>query len=47
MVNGKSVKMQLTGKYTKTRTLSANEKRAIKEMILAYEVLQAENYWKQ
>jgi hypothetical protein len=42
MVNGKSVKMQLTGKYTRTRTLSVNEKRAIKEMILAYEVLQAE-----
>lgn len=43
MVNGKSVKMQLTGKYSKTRTLSANEKKAIKEMILAYEVLRTEH----
>lgn len=43
MVNGKSVKMQLSGKYTKTRTVSANEVKAIKEMIMAYEVLEAED----
>lgn len=43
MVNGTSVKMQLTGKYTKTRTVSAKEIKAIKEMIMAYEVLLAEN----
>lgn len=42
MVNGRSVKMQLRGKYTKTRTVSANEIKAIKEMILAYEVLLSE-----
>ena len=42
MVNGKSVKMQLRGKYTKTRKVSTNEIKAIKEMIMAYEVLQAE-----
>lgn len=42
MVKGKSVKMQLTGKYTKTRTVSANEIKAINEMIMAYEVLDAE-----
>jgi len=42
MVNGKSVKMQLRGKYTKTRTVSVNEIKAIREMILAYEVLLAE-----
>ena len=42
MVDGKSVKMQLTGKYNKTRTVSTNEIKAIREMILAYEVLQAE-----
>ena len=43
MVNGKSIKMQLRGKYTKTRTVSANEIKAIREMILAYEVLLAEH----
>lgn len=43
MVNGKSVKMQLRGKYTKTRTVSANEIKAIREMIMAYEVLLAEH----
>ena len=42
MVNGKSVKMQLSGKYTKTRKVSTNEIKAIKEMIMAYEVLQSE-----
>lgn len=42
MVKGKSVKMQLTGKYTKTRTVSTNEIKAINEMIMAYEVLKAE-----
>jgi hypothetical protein len=34
--------MQLRGKYTKTRKVSTNEIKAIKEMIMAYEVLQAE-----
>lgn len=43
MVNGKSVKMQLRGKYTNTRTVSANEIKAIREMILAYDVLQLEH----
>lgn len=42
MVNGKSVKIQLTGKYSKTRTVSTNEIKAIREMIMAYEVLLAE-----
>lgn len=39
MVNGKSVKMRLSGKYTKTRNLSTNEIKAIKDVLLAYDVL--------
>ena len=42
MVNGKSVKMRLSGKYSKTRNLSSKEIKAIKEMIMAYEVLNGE-----
>lgn len=42
LVNGKSIKMQLTGKYSKTRTLSNNEIKAIKDMLIAYDVLKAE-----
>lgn len=42
MVNGKTVKMQLTGKYAKTRTVPTNEIKAIREMILAYEALSQE-----
>lgn len=42
MVNGKSIKMRLSGKYTKTKQLSANEVKAIKEMIMAYDALKAE-----
>lgn len=39
LVNGKSVKMQLSGKYGKTHTLSANEIKGIKDVLLAYDVL--------
>ena len=39
MVNGKSVKMRLTGKYTKTHTLSSTEIKAIKDVLLGYDVL--------
>lgn len=42
MVNGKSVKMRLSGKYSKTRNVTASEIKAIKEMITAYEVLNNE-----
>ena len=42
MVNGKSVKMRLSGKYSKTRDLSVNEIKAIKDVILAYDVLMEE-----
>lgn len=42
MVKGKTLKVRLSGKYTETRTLSYDEKRAIKEMIMAYDVLKAE-----
>ena len=42
MVNGKSVKMRLSGKYTKTRNLSSSEIKGIKDVILAYDVLKAE-----
>ena len=43
MVNGKSPKMRLSGKYTKTHTLSAKEINAIKDVLLAYDVLMQEN----
>ncbi len=39
MVNGKSVKMRLSGKYTKTRTLVKNEIDGIRDVLLAYDVL--------
>lgn len=39
MVNDKSVKMRLSGKYTRTKTLSPNEIKAIKDVLLAYDVL--------
>lgn len=39
MVKGKSVKMRLSGKYTKTRNLSVNEIRGIEDVLLAYDVL--------
>ncbi|MBR5106165.1 MAG: hypothetical protein IKU93_07020 [Alistipes sp.] len=39
MVNGKSLKMRLSGKYTETRVLSYDEKVALKEVLLAYDVL--------
>ena len=39
MVKGKSVKMRLSGKYTKTRNLSTNEVRGIEDVLLAYDVL--------
>ena len=42
MINGKSVKMRLSGKYTKTRNLSVNEIQGIKDVLLAYDVLKAE-----
>ena len=42
MVNGKSVKMRLTGKYSKTRNLSNTEIKAIKDVLLAYDVLKNE-----
>lgn len=39
MVNGKSLKMRLSGKYTKTRNLSTKEINALKDVLLAYDVL--------
>lgn len=39
MVNGKSIKMRLSGKYTTTRNLSAKEINGIKDVLLAYDVL--------
>lgn len=42
MVNGKSIKMRLSGKYTRTRNLSVNEIQGIKDILLAYDVLQKE-----
>lgn len=43
MVNGKSVKMRLSGKYTETRYLSSKEIKSIKEVLLAYDVLKNES----
>lgn len=37
--NGKSLKMRLSGKYTKTRNLSQKEIMGIKDVLLAYDVL--------
>ena len=39
MVNGKNIKMRLSGKYTRTRDLSTNEIKGIKDVLLAYDVL--------
>lgn len=39
MVDGKSIKMRLSGKYTKTRNLSNKEINEIKDALLAYDVL--------
>lgn len=39
MVNGKNVKMRLSGKYTHTRNLTSTEIKAIKDVLLAYDVL--------
>ena len=42
MVNGKSLKMRFSGKYTKTRTISSTEKKALQDVLLAYDVLKNE-----
>ena len=39
MVNGKSIKMRLSGKYTETRNLSTAEIKGIKDVLLGYDVL--------
>ena len=39
MVNGKTLKMRLSGKYTETRTLTENERTALQDVLLAYDVL--------
>ena len=39
MVKGKTIKMRLSGKYTKTRNLSPAEVNGIKDILLAYDVL--------
>ncbi len=41
-VNGKSLKMRLTGKYTKTKIISSSERKALKDVLLGYEVLKKE-----
>lgn len=43
MVQGKSVKMRLSGKYTHTRNLTSTEIKALKDVLLAYDVLKAED----
>ena len=39
MLNGKTLKMRLSGKYTHTRKLTTNERRALQDVLLAYDVL--------
>lgn len=39
MVNGKTLKMRLSGKYTHTRILTTNERKALQDVLLAYDVL--------
>lgn len=41
-VNAKEPKMRLSGKYTKTRVLSQSEIKALKDVLLAYDVLKFE-----
>ena len=42
MSKGKVLKMRLSGKYTKTRSLSSKEINAMKDILLAYDVLRNE-----
>lgn len=39
MVNGKTLKMRLSGKYPHTRTLTTSERKALQDVLLAYDVL--------
>lgn len=39
MVSGKTLKMRLSGKYTHTRVLTTNERKALQDELLAYDVL--------
>lgn len=39
MIDGKTIKMRLSGKYTKDKVLSSAEKNGIKDVLLAYDVL--------
>lgn len=43
MVNGKTLKMRLRGKYQKDKVLSTAERNAIKDVLLAYDVLMQDN----
>lgn len=42
MIEGKSVKMRLSGKYTKDKVLTSSEINGIKDVLLAYDVLMKE-----
>lgn len=42
MAESKDCKMRLSGKYSKTRNLSLNERKAITDVLLAYDVLRNE-----
>lgn len=39
MINGKSLKMRLSGKYTHDHSISSTEKKALQDVLLAYDVL--------
>lgn len=39
LVKGKSLKMRLSGKYSKTKRISATERKAMRDVLLGYEVL--------
>ena len=43
MVKGNTLKIRLSGKYTDTRNITGNEKKALEDILLAYDVLINEN----
>lgn len=43
MVEGKTPKMRLSGKYSSTRNLSTNEIKAIKDVLAGYDILKTNN----
>lgn len=42
MIKGKNVKVRMTGKYSNTRKITSTELKALKDVLLAYDVLKTE-----